>query len=413
MTLPKSPPPQFDLARAMFAILAILGLGLLSLWVMSPFFVSIVWATMIVVACWPLMLRLQALLHGRRALAVTAMVLLMLAVFIVPVLLAVDTLIDNAGTLVRWTRLAATFEVPPAPNWVGQLPLVGSRAAELWNGLHDTGLGSLVQRAAPYAGKGAQWLAGQAGNIGLLLLHFFLTVVIAAVLFAQGEGGARRAMQLAQRIGGARGEEILRLAAAAIRGVAISVVGTALVQTLIAGIGLSAAGVPFAGFLTAAALILCIAQLGPGLVLVPAVIWLYVDGQTGWGTFLLVFSVLAMTVDNIVRPILVRFGADLPLLLIFAGVIGGMATLGVVGVFIGPVVLAVTWRLLEAWADDAPADAGAAASASDQAATAAASAEGGASMTGASTSAAQAPPAACADEPEAAAARRQAEPPPA
>lgn len=339
-----------DLARLLLAIIAILGLMLASLWIVSPFFTAIIWATMIVVSCWPLMLKLQDLLHGRRALAVTAMTLLMLAVFIVPVLLAVNTIVDNVDTLVRWAKMASSFEVPPAPAWVAQVPIVGSRLSDLWNGLHEAGLSSLVQRAAPYAGKGAQLVAAQAGNLGMLVIHFLLTVLIAAVMFAQGEDGAARVLALAERIGGERGEAAVRLAAAAIRGVAISVVGTALIQALLAGIGLAMAGVPFVGLLTAAALILCIAQVGPGLILVPAVIWLYWSGDSGWGTFLLIWSAIAMTVDNFVRPVLVRFGADLPLLLIFAGVIGGMLTMGLVGLFVGPVVLAVTWRLFEAWA---------------------------------------------------------------
>lgn len=381
MTTP-SPPPPFDLARLILAIITLLGLILLSLWILSPFFTALIWSTMVVVSCWPLMLRLQALLHGRRALAVTAMTLLMLLVFIVPLLLAVNTILDNADTLVRWGRLVAHFELPPPPEWVARLPLVGTQLAELWSGLRDAGVESLVKSAAPYTGRAAQWVAAQAGGLGLLVVHFFLTVLIATVMFAQGEEGAQRVLLLAHRIGGERGEEMVRLAAAAIRGVAISVVGTALVQTTLAGVGLAVAGVPFAGLLTAAALILCIAQAGPGPILIPAVIWLFWSGDTGWGIFLAVWSAVAMTVDNVVRPLLVRFGADLPLLLIFAGVIGGMFTLGLVGVFVGPVVLAVTWRLFEAWAGlRAPPSASAAAAVAPSAAPATSDGAGDAAPT--------------------------------
>jgi len=344
----------FDLARLLLSIITLLGLMLASLWILSPFFTAMIWATMIVVACWPLMLRLQRLLHGHRALAVAVMTLLMLLLFIAPLLLAANTIFENVDNIRRWAKLISGFEVPPVPAWAVQLPLIGERVAELWNGLHEAGLGSLVQKVAPYAGRGAQWVASQAGNLGLLLVHFLLTVLIASLMFAQGEDGAHRVLVLANRIGGERGEEMVRLAAAAIRGVAISVVGTALVQTLLTGVGLAIAGVPFAGLLTAATLMLCIAQVGPGLVLVPAVIWLFWTGETGYGTFLLVWSAIAMTVDNFVRPALVRFGADLPLLLIFAGVIGGMLTIGLVGLFVGPVVLAVTYRLFEAWSGLSP-----------------------------------------------------------
>jgi predicted PurR-regulated permease PerM len=342
---------QFDLARLILAIIAIVGLMLLSMWILSPFFTAMIWALMIVVASWPLLIRLQTLLRGRRGLAVTVMTLLMLLIFIVPLVLAVQTLIENADTLVRWGKLAANFEVPPPPDWLATLPMVGSQLVDLWTTLREAGLESLIKRAAPYAGRAAQWAASNAGTFGLLIVHFLLTVIVAAVMFAQGEEGAQRVLRLAQRVGGAQGEEAVRLAASAIRGVAIAVVGTALIQTLLAGVGLAVAGVPFAGLLTAVALILCIAQLGPGLVLIPAIVWLYWSGETGWGTFLLVWSVIAMTVDNFVRPVLVRFGADLPLLLIFAGVMGGLLSMGLVGLFVGPVVLAVTWRLFEAWAN--------------------------------------------------------------
>ncbi len=141
------------------------------------------------------------------------------------------------------------------------------------------------------------------------------------------------------------------LAGQAIRGVALGVGVTALVQAGLGGIGLAIAGVPFAGLLTAVMLLLCIAQLGPMLVLIPAVVWLYWSGDTGWGTFLLVWSLVVGTMDNFLRPVLIKRGADLPLLLIFAGVIGGLLAFGLVGIFVGPVVLAVAYTLLGAWMD--------------------------------------------------------------
>jgi predicted PurR-regulated permease PerM len=348
----RDPRLPFDLARLILAIIGIVGLLLLSLWVLSPFFTALIWALMIVVACWPLMIRMQRVLIGRRALAVAAMTVMMLMVFILPLALAAGTIVANADTLWSWGRMAADFELPPPPGWIATLPLVGARIAELWNTLHAAGLESLVQRVAPYTLAAAQLVAAQAGSLGLLIVHILLTVLIAAVMFAQGEKGAHLAVVLARRVGGNSGEEAVRLAASAIRGVALAVVGTALVQTTLAGLGMAIAGVPFAGLLTAAALMLCIAQLGPGLILIPAVTWLYWSGEAGWGTFLLLWSAIAITIDNVVRPILVRSGADLPLLLIFAGVTGGLLSMGLVGLFVGPVVLAVTWRLFEAWVDE-------------------------------------------------------------
>ena len=124
---------------------------------------------------------------------------------------------------------------------------------------------------------------------------------------------------------------------------------SALVQTVLGGIGLAIAGVPFAALLSAVMLMFCIAQIGPGLILFPAVGWVFWTGDTGWGVFLLVWSLVVTTMDNFLRPILIRKGADLPLLLIFAGVIGGLLGFGLVGIFVGPVLLAVTYTLLLAW----------------------------------------------------------------
>jgi predicted PurR-regulated permease PerM len=131
--------------------------------------------------------------------------------------------------------------------------------------------------------------------------------------------------------------------------VALGVVVTALAQSLIGGIGLRLVGLPFAAVLTALMFVLCLIQLGPGLVLIPAVIWMYYSGSTIGGTVLLLFAIVAMTIDQVIRPILIRRGADLPLLLILAGVIGGLIAFGVLGIFIGPTVLAVAYTLLNAW----------------------------------------------------------------
>jgi len=142
------------------------------------------------------------------------------------------------------------------------------------------------------------------------------------------------------------------LAGQAIRGVALGVGVTAVVQSALGGIGLAIVGIPFAGLLTAVMLLLCIAQLGPGLVLFSAVVWVYWSGDSGWGTFLLIWSVIVVVLDNFLRPVLIKLGADLPLLLILAGVIGGLFAFGLVGIFVGPVVLAVVYTLLGEWISD-------------------------------------------------------------
>ena len=195
------------------------------------------------------------------------------------------------------------------------------------------------------------------GGFGFMLLQFLLVVVLSAILYASGEAGASMVLRFGRRLAGERGENSIILAGQAIRGVALGVGVTAIVQSVLGGIGLAVAGVPFAALLSALMLMLCIAQLGPGLILFPAVGWMFWTGETNWGIVLLAWSLLVVTLDNFLRPILIKKGADLPLLLIFAGVIGGMLGFGLIGIFVGPVALAVTYTLLEAWIADALGDA--------------------------------------------------------
>jgi predicted PurR-regulated permease PerM len=178
-------------------------------------------------------------------------------------------------------------------------------------------------------------------------------VVIAAILYARGETAARAVRHFARRLAGERGVNIAELAAASIRGVAMGVVVTAVLQSVLGGIGLAVVGIPAATLLTALMFLLAIAQVGVVPVLLPAVAWLFWSGATGWGVALLVWTVFVGTMDNVVRPWLIQRGADLPLLLIFAGVIGGLFAFGLVGIFIGPVVLAVTYTLVKVWMAEA------------------------------------------------------------
>ena len=342
-----------DLPRTMLAVLVLAALIGTSLWLLRPFLGPAIWATMVVVATWPLMLRVQRLLGGRRSLAVVVMTLVLLLLFVVPLTVAIGTIVGNADQLVDWAKMAAAYELPDkAPSWLEQLPLVGTPLAGLWQQASEAGLKGLAGKLTPYAGNLTRWFVGEVGNLGFMLLQFLLTVVIAALMYANGEGAARLVRRFAARLAGQRGGDSVELAAGAIRGVALGVGVTAIAQSALGGLGLWLAGVPGAGLLSAVMFMFCLAQLGPAPVLVPATIWLIWSGQTGWGIFVAVVAFVAMMLDNVLRPILIRMGADLSLLLIFAGVIGGLLAFGLVGIFVGPVVLAVSYRLLEAWIAD-------------------------------------------------------------
>lgn len=335
--------------------LAVLFIGLLigaGGWILRPFFTSLVWAVMIVVATWPILLGIQARLWGKRGLAVTVMTIMLLLIIIVPFSLVVATIVDRADKISTLVKSLATFTLPPAPEWLGGIPVVGGKLADRWQQFAVLGPEELSARLAPYARQAAGWFIAQAGSLGMMIVQFLLTVIIAAILYSKGETASAGIRSFARRLAGKQGEEAAVLAAKAIRGVALGVVGTAIMQATLGGIGLAVAGVPAATLLTGVMFMLCLAQIGPGLVLIPAVIWLFWKDGALWGSVLLVFSVLAVTLDNFVRPVLIKKGADLPLTLIFAGVIGGLIAFGVIGLFIGPVVLAVAFTLLKAWVSD-------------------------------------------------------------
>lgn len=345
-------PIQRDLTRTTLAILCILILLAASFWVLRPFLAAAVWATMIVVATWPLLKSLEHRLGGRSTLAVAIMSTAMLLLLVIPLWLAISTIAENADKITELAKNLATSGLPQPPQWVAGLPLVGKKLSALWVQLADAGSQGLMTKVAPYTVQTGKWILGNIGDLGFMMVHFLLIVLLSAILYAQGEAVASKVLRFGRRLAGERGETSIILAGQAIRGVALGVGLTAIVQTFLGGIGLAIAGVPFASLFSALMLMFCIAQLGPSLVLFPSAAWLFWMGETGWGSFLLVWSVIVGTLDNFLRPILIKKGADLPLLLIFAGVIGGMLSFGLIGIFIGPVVLAVTYTLLEAWIAD-------------------------------------------------------------
>ena len=343
------PAPERDLTRTTLGVIFIGALIVATLWVLRPFLAPTIWATMIVVSTWPLMRWFEAKLWRRRSLAVLVMSLLILMLLVVPLMLAIGTIVRHADDIVAHAAMLSGFQVPPPPPWVAGLPMVGDKVAQLWAQAADTGSVGLLSKLLPYADDIAKWFVAQAGSVGLVFVQFLLTVVLAAVMYSGGEGAALAVRRFGRRLAGLQGDNAVVLAGQAIRGVALGVGVTAVLQAGLGGIGLGIAGVPFAGLLTAVMLLLCIAQLGPGLVMFPAVAWLYWSGESGWGTFLLIWSSVVVTMDNFVRPVLIKRGADLPLLLIFAGVIGGLLAFGLVGIFVGPVVLAVAYTLVGEW----------------------------------------------------------------
>lgn len=340
-----------DLTRSTLSV-GTIGLMIVSTaWIVRPFVSAFLWATMIVISTWPVLLRLQARLSGKRGMAVFIMTVVLLLVFLIPLGFAVGALIGNSDRIAAWVSSLDEAALPPPPAWLSTIPLAGDKITAAWRRLAAQGPEGFAAQAAPYFRLFVKWLIAQMGGAGAIFLQFLMTVIMCAVLYTTGETAARGVRKFATRLAGSNGDRAALLAAGAIRGVAIGIVVTAFVQVLIAGAGLLIASTPGAPLLCAAILFLCLAQLGPGLIMVPAVIWEFSTGSTLSGCILLVFALVSMTIDNVVKPVLIKKGADLPLPLIFSGVIGGMIGMGIMGIFLGPVILAVTYDLLADWVE--------------------------------------------------------------
>jgi len=281
---------------------------------------------------------------------VTVLTAALLLAFVIPFSLAVTAIVAQSEHVGEWAKSIQEIKVPPPPAWVENVPLVGSRLSTAWRDATAAGPEAMTQKLAPYAKTVGAWLVTQVGSAGMIMLQFLLTVVVAAILFAGGEGAAGALLGFFRRLAGAHGENVVILAGRAIRGVALGVVLTALVQSALGGLGLYIASVPFAGLLTAVMFMLAIAQIGPGPVLIGTVVWVYWTSDSAWiPTALLVWSLFVGSIDNFLRPFLIQRAGDLPLLMVFAGVVGGLISFGLVGIFLGPVVLAVVYTLLKAW----------------------------------------------------------------
>ncbi len=341
-----------DIPRVFLAVLFIGAIIGTSLWILRPFLGAAIWAVTIVTATWPLMVTIQNRLWGRRSLAVVLMTVILLCFLVVPFWLAIGTIVSNSDRIAGWVRSMPEFEVPPPPAWLDRVPVVGPDLVTAWEKVAVAGIKDFMKKLAPYGGSAIRWFITEVGGFGVLVLQFLLTVAFSAILYARGEHAASKVRLFGRRLAGPRGENSILLAGQAVRGVALGVVVTALAQSVLAGVGLAIARVPFAAILTAVMFMLAIAQVGPMLVLIPAIIWLYWTSSAGWGTFLLIWTVVVGTMDNFLRPVLIKKGAHLPLLLIFAGVVGGLMAFGLIGIFVGPVVLAIGHTLLLAWIDE-------------------------------------------------------------
>lgn len=351
MPAPEPPRASGEIeARATDFVVRLGFLALFAWWsleLVSPFVPIVIWAVLLAVALYPLYAALARRLGGRPRLAAAIVTLAALATILGPVSLLAGSLADSAHWLAAGLRTGA-FRVPPPPAELGDWPLVGDPLLEAWS-LASANLDDALAR---YGGAlipaGGSVLARLAA-LGADLLKFVVSVVIAGFLFVPGPRLAAGARAFATRLIAPRGAHFVDLAGATIRNVSRGVIGVALLQAILAGLVLLVAGVPGAGLVAFAVLILCIVQIGPALVLVPVLIWAWATQPTGEALILTLLLVPVMLVDNVLKPILMARGLATPMLVILTGVIGGALTHGLVGLFLGPIVLAVFYDLVVAW----------------------------------------------------------------
>jgi predicted PurR-regulated permease PerM len=336
------------------AVLATALLVVAPFWIMKPFLGAIAWATFLTVATWPQMRKLEGLLWGKRSLSAIVMALVLLGLFAGPIAALAIGLVKNLDAIRGFASNAATFHLPDAPAWLGKVPIVGGKVQAAWAGIAGAGVPGLAAKAEPHLRGAASWIATKFGGVGAFVIQFLLTVAIQVVMFMRGEQAVAGIRAFARRLGGQYGEEAVELVGGTIRSVALGVVVTALAQALFAGVGLAIARVPFVALLTVVMFALCVSQIGANPILVPVIIWCFHAKGVGWGVFMIVWTVATSFVNDLLRPVLLKKNVQLPVLVTLAGVAGGLVSLGIIGLFVGPVLLAATYTLLKAWVQEDP-----------------------------------------------------------
>ena len=325
-------------------------LGYWSLILIRPFLTIIVWSIIIAVALYPIFDWLSAKLYGHRALAAVAVTILSLLVMLGPATWLALSLAETIRTLLA--RLGdGTLTFPPPSDAIKAWPLIGEKIYESWL-LASTNLRALVIEAAPHLKPLGSSLLNAAGSIGINLLKFIIAVVISGFLLIPGPSLIHSIKNVLSRVA-ARGEEFVDLAGATIRNVSRGIIGIAILQALLAGVGLLFAGVPAAGLFSFLVLVLGIIQIGPSVILLPLIVWSWFAMDTAMAVLFTLYMVPVNLLDNILRPLMAK-GLSTPMPVILLGVLGGTLVHGLIGLFVGPIVLSIGWQLLVVWIRDEP-----------------------------------------------------------
>jgi predicted PurR-regulated permease PerM len=317
--------------------------------ILSPFVSLIAWGGIIAVSIYPLFIKLIDKLGGKRKLAVTLVALIGIAVILIPVISLSGSLIEGASN-VGDKISSGTLHISPPSESVREWPLIGEKTYAFWMQASEN-LTGLIEKYPDQIAAVGKKLLGMAAGAGAGVLQFIVSLIIAAAFLAGADSASAALQKLARRLSGEHGEDLLLMSANTVRSVAVGVIGIAFIQALLAGIGMLIAGVPAAGLLAIIAFVLGIAQLPPLLVLLPVLIYLFSGDSMGIAIFFLVWTVIVAASDLVLKPLLLGRGVDAPMMVILLGAIGGMIVSGIVGLFIGAVVLAVGYKLFQAWVE--------------------------------------------------------------
>jgi len=356
MNIPSQPDQELEqrLASPLLDVLIrgglILALAMLCYRVFSPFLHLMVWALILAVTLYPLHQFLATKMGGKQGLAATLLVITGIVLIVTPTAILMSSLADSVRQLVHDVQ-NNTLKIPAPRPGVEQWPVVGNQIHDVWSKLHSD-LPTMVQSMQPKIGELAKTALGFVASVGGGVLQFLASFIIAGIIMAFGQSGSRASQAIFERIiGPDRGCEFARLSTATIRAVAQGVIGVAFIQAIIVGLALLVAGVPWAGVLALIVLVLSLAQVPALIVTVPAILYIWSSGNYSNAaasayTVLLFVSGLA---DNVLKPLMLGRGVDAPMPIILLGALGGMATAGILGMFVGATLLALGYQLFMGW----------------------------------------------------------------
>jgi len=323
--------------------------------VFAPFLTLMVWALILAVTLYPLHRALARRIGGKQGLAATIVVIAGVLLIIIPTALLMNSFGSSIHDVVSAVQ-HNTLQIPAPREGIRDWPIVGKRVYDSWSKAH-TDLPGLVQSMQPKIGELARTALSIVANIGLAVLQFLASFIVAGIVMAYGEAGARGSRAIFERIiGGGRGESFARLSTATIRAVAQGVIGIAFVQALLVGLALLVAHVPWAGVLAAVTLVLSIAQVPALIVILPAIGYIWSSGNYGNGAAVAhtVILLLAGMADNVLKPLMLGRGVDAPMPVVLLGALGGMATGGILGMFVGATLLALGYQIFMSWVATGP-----------------------------------------------------------